>query len=159
MASAKLLGLSKIKKRLYGITRNEFEIKAKSLHDSMQVGSNLVSDLMISKLLNKNISDGDTTYPHYRSGNLARNLIDIEIESFNKSRITESRTEIKYSFYIISRLDGGELESTVTSSDGFDYASYLDSNKGTRNTKYFGYFRRLQDIFKSEFRRLLAKSF
>ena len=151
---AKLIGMTKLTKTLKANTEEAFKVKVKKFVDSLSSVKNSLVLAQKKKLMNTNIRDGKTDFPHKRSGNLLDNLIDLKVESFREANFKKTDKYLSYTHTTINRLDGGGQGSTVfkiRKGQRINYAS--DLQKGDRYKKWNGYFERLQNIFRAEYLR------
>lgn len=115
------------------------------------------------KLSNRNINDGKTDFPHYRTGNLYNKLVDLKIERYDPKKFTHTKSIVKYTHSSTNMLEDGK--SGFTSGNVYVnrngkiwyYAKYLESAK--RVSRYNGYFGRLQTIFSKEYSLITKKIF
>jgi hypothetical protein len=141
-------GLVNLKKLITAKTEKIFLSKVKSFIRDLNINTMKIKSIMKLFLANRAVNDGNTNFPHFRTGNLAENLINIQVEKFDRKNINKTKDTLKYSVKVTSILDGGINNSnyskaTVKSPKGFAYANYLNYY----NPKYKGYYDRLQDVF------------
>lgn len=149
---AKVKGSERLTQKVQAISKLNFEKIVQRYTINLKSSLKYVRVAMLKKLVNSNVNDGKTDFPHRRNGNLARNLIDLNVDPFNRNKVKQNGTKLSYRITVTSRLDGGTDSDggfhTVVSRRGFNYARYLN----VYNKKYSGYFGRLQKIFLDEIR-------
>lgn len=157
---AKISGFANLKKTIINTSEKAFKVKVKKFVDSV---SNLKSKLIKEqqrRLMNRNLNDGITSFPHRRTGNLMRNLIDIKVESYRPSNYKRKGTKLSYTHSTTNMLDGGKDGTTVFKlykGKRYKYAEILQSSD--RFSKYNGYFERLQAIFENQYRKSISRIF
>lgn len=151
---AKVTGLTNLNKLMHGITVDAFKAKVKKFVDSMTYYKLFFIKVQQARLVNPYLRDGRTEYPHIRTGNMMRNLIDIKMDRFKESNFKTLPTSMTYTFNTTNELDGGGGKNTVyrkgKSGENFNYAEYLNKG-GKRTSRYKGYFGRLQNTFRTNF--------
>lgn len=151
---ANVTGLNNLKVLMRSVPIDTFKQKVRIFVESMNSYKDFFIKMQQARLVNPYIKDGRTAYPHIRTGNLMRNLIEIKMDRFKESNFKQSAKSLSYSFETINRLDGGYGNARVfrKGKDGskFNYARYLNEG-GKRTSRYKGYFGRLQGTFKSGF--------
>jgi len=155
---AKLKGFNNLKKTIQNVSEKQFKAKVKKFVDSV---SNLKSKLVKEqqrRLMNRNINDGITAYPHRRTGNLMRNLIDIKVESYRPNGFKKKGKYLTYTHSTTNMLDGGEKGITVWKvykGKRYKYAEILQNSD--KLSKWNGYYQRLQAIFKENYLRSVSR--
>lgn len=140
---------------MHGVTVDSFKNKVRKFVDSMTSYKLLFIKVQQAKLTNPYLNDNRTDFPHIRSGNMLRNLIDLKMDRFQEAKFKESPKKLSYLFETTNSLDGGGSgRHTVyrKGKDGsiFNYAEYLNKG-GKRTSRYKGYFGRLQNTFRTNF--------
>lgn len=157
---ATITGLTQLKVILNHSSVEAFKVKVKKIVTSMNSYKMIFLKSQQANLVNPNLRDGNTNFPHIRTGNLMRNLIQIKMDKFNENKFKESSKKISYTFNTLNSLDGGNSTRRTVyrknkRGDKFYYAQFLnEGGKSANRQRYKGYFGRLQEVF---YRNYIAK--
>ena len=151
---ATIIGLNNLKILMRGVPIEVFKTKVMRFVNAMNSYKSFFIKVQQAKLVNPYINDNITDYPHIRTGNLMRNLIDIRMDRFKESNFIETSKKLTYEFETTNMLDGGNTGKNkvyrVGKGTKFNYAKYLNEG-GKRTSRYKGYFGRLQQVFRFNF--------
>jgi len=149
---AKVTGFTQLRKKLINISEKTFKVNVKKIVTSINDLKSILLKEQQRKLSNSNFKDGNTTYPHKRTGNLMNNLINIKMQSFSSSKFKKTAKGISYTHTSTNMLDGGENGNTVYKvykGKRYNYAEILQNSD--KLSKWNGYFQRLQAVFKYQY--------
>lgn len=156
---AKLSGFKELHYKLKQSSIEVFKEKVRNIVETMNSYRDLFMRVQRARLTNPYIKDGNTTYPHTRSGNMLRRLVDTKMERYRVELFKESFNKITYTHYTTNMLDGGNSGRSTVYRRGkggnFNYAHWLETNKRSR---YKGYFGRLQQTFKTNYMKQLRST-
>ena len=82
---AKITGLSNLKVVMRGIPIEVFKTKVRKFVEALNSFKALFIKVQQAKLVNPYINDNRTDFPHIRTGNLMRNLIDVKMDRYKES--------------------------------------------------------------------------
>ena len=147
---AKITGLSNLKVVMRGIPIEVFKTKVRKFVEAFNSFKTLFIKVQQAKLVNPYINDNRTDFPHIRTGNLMRNLVDVKMDRYKESNFKQSAKVLSYEFETINKLDSSKIYRRGKTGNKFLYAKYLNDG-GKRTSRYKGYFGRLQQIFRNNF--------
>ena len=147
---AKITGLSNLKVVMRGIPIEVFKTKVRKFVEALNSFKALFIKVQQAKLVNPYINDNRTDFPHIRTGNLMRNLIDVKMDRYKESNFKQSAKVLSYEFETTNRMDYSKVFRVGKNGQKFNYAKYLNDG-GKRTSRYKGYFGRLQQIFRNNF--------
>jgi hypothetical protein len=147
---AKITGLSNLKIVMRGIPIEVFKTKVRKFVEAFTSFKTLFTKVQQAKLVNPYINDNRTDFPHIRTGNLMRNLIDVKMDRYKESNFKQSGNILSYEFETTNRMDYSKVFRVGKNGQKFNYAKYLNDG-GKRTSRYKGYFGRLQQIFRNNF--------
>jgi hypothetical protein len=147
---AKITGLNNLKIVMRGIPIEVFKTKVRKFVEAFNSFKALFIKVQQAKLVNPYIRDNRTDFPHIRTGNLMRNLIDVKMDRYKESNFKQSGNILSYEFETTNRMDYSKVFRVGKNGQKFNYAKYLNDG-GKRTSRYKGYFGRLQQIFRNNF--------
>ena len=147
---ATVTGLTNLKVAMKSIPIDLFKVKVKNFVNSMNSFKSLFMKVQQAKLVNPYLKDNKTDYPHIRSGNLMRNLIDLKMDRFKESNFVQTTNNISYTFETTNSYSVKSIYRLGKDGSKFYYAKYLNDG-GKRTSRYRGYFGRLQMVFRNNF--------
>ena len=147
---AKITGLTNLKIVMRGIPIEVFKTKVRKFVEAFNSFKALFIKVQQAKLVNPYINDNRTDFPHIRTGNLMRNLIDVKMDRYKESNFKQSGNILSYEFETTNRMDYSKVFRVGKNGQKFNYAKYLNDG-GKRTSRYKGYFGRLQQIFRNNF--------
>lgn len=151
---ASVTGLDKLKTILRGVPIEAFKQKVRLFVEAFNNYKSFFIKVQQARLVNPYINDNRTDYPHTRTGNLMRNLIEVKMDRYKETNFKQSAKTLSYTFETTNILDGGYGKARVfrvgKNGRNFNYARYLNEG-GKRTSRYKGYFGRLQFTFKTNF--------
>ena len=147
---AKITGLNNLKIVMRGIPIEVFKTKVRKFVEAFNSFKALFTKVQQAKLVNPYINDNRTDFPHIRTGNLMRNLIDVKMDRYKESNFKQSGNILSYEFETTNRMDYSKVFRVGKNGQKFNYAKYLNDG-GKRTNRYKGYFGRLQQIFRNNF--------
>lgn len=148
---AKITGLNNLKIVMRAIPIEAFKTKVRKFVEAMNSYKSLFTKVQQAKLVNPYINDNRTDFPHIRTGNLMRNLIDVKMDRYKESNFKQSAKVLSYEFETINRMDYTKVYRVGKNGQKFNYAKYLNDG-GKRTSRYKGYFGRLHQIFRNNFK-------
>ena len=155
---AKISGFNQLRKKLENMSEKTFKAKVKKIINSINDLKSILIKEQQKRLSNTNIRDGITTYPHKRSGNLMKNLIDLKMESFSEAKFKKTNKGLSYTHTSTNTLDGGDNGSTVyktVNGKKVNYARLLQNS--SKYSKYNNYFQRIQSIFNYQYNQRVSR--
>lgn len=147
---AKITGLTNLKVVMRGIPIEVFKTKVRKFVEAFNSFKALFIKVQQAKLVNPYINDNRTDFPHIRTGNLMRNLIDVKMDRYKESNFKQSATILSYTFETTNRMDYEKVYRVGKNGQKFNYAKYLNDG-GKRTSRYKGYFGRLHQVFRNNF--------
>lgn len=148
---AKITGLSNLKIVMRGIPIEVFKTKVRKFVEAFNSFKALFTKVQQAKLVNPYINDNRTDFPHIRTGNLMRNLIDVKMDRYKESNFKQSGNILSYEFETTNRMDYSKVYKVSKGGAKRYYAKDLDTGKNT-SKRYMGYFGRLHQIFRNNFK-------
>lgn len=147
---AKITGLSNLKVVMRGIPIEVFKTKVRKFVEAFNSFKTLFIKVQQAKLVNPYINDNRTDFPHIRTGNLMRNLIDVKMDRYKESNFKQSAKVLSYEFETTNILQSNKVFKVSKKGSKVYYAKDLNTGKNT-SKRYMGYFGRLQQIFRNNF--------
>ena len=147
---AKVTGLSNLKIVMRGIPIEVFKTKVRKFVEAFNSYKALFIKVQQAKLVNPYINDNRTDFPHIRTGNLMRNLIDVKMDRYKESNFKQSGNILSYEFETTNILQSNKVFKVSKKGSKVYYAKDLNTGKNT-SKRYMGYFGRLQQIFRNNF--------
>jgi hypothetical protein len=147
---AKVTGLNNLKVVMRGIPIEVFKTKVRKFVEAFNSFKALFIKVQQAKLVNPYINDNRTDFPHIRTGNLMRNLIDVKMERYKESNFKQSGNILSYEFETTNRMDYSKVYKVGKNGSKVYYAKDLNTGKNT-SKRYMGYFGRLQQVFRTNF--------
>lgn len=147
---AKITGLNNLKIVMRGIPIEVFKTKVRKFVEAFNSFKALFTKVQQAKLVNPYINDNRTDFPHIRTGNLMRNLIDVKMDRYKESNFKQSGNILSYEFETTNRMDYSKVYKVGKGGAKRYYAKDLNEGKNT-SKRYMGYFGRLQQIFRNNF--------
>jgi len=147
---AKITGLNNLKVVMRGIPIEVFKTKVRKFVEAFTSFKTLFTKVQQAKLVNPYINDNRTDFPHIRTGNLIRNLIDVKMDRYKESNFKQSGNILSYEFETTNRMDYSKVYKVGKGGAKRYYAKDLNEGKNT-SKRYMGYFGRLQQIFRNNF--------
>lgn len=147
---AKITGLSNLKVVMRGIPIEVFKTKVRKFVEAFNSYKALFIKVQQAKLVNPYINDNRTDFPHIRTGNLMRNLIDVKMDRYKESNFKQSAKVLSYEFETTNILQSNKVFKVSKKGSKVYYAKDLNTGKNT-SKRYMGYFGRLQQIFRNNF--------
>ena len=147
---AKITGLSNLKVVMRGIPIEVFKTKVRRFVEAFNSFKALFIKVQQAKLVNPYINDNRTDFPHIRTGNLMRNLIDVKMDRYKETNFKQSAKVLSYEFETTNILQSNKVFKVSKKGSKVYYAKDLNTGKNT-SKRYMGYFGRLQQIFRNNF--------
>ena len=147
---AKVTGLSNLKIVMRGIPIEAFKTKVRKFVEAFNSYKALFIKVQQAKLVNPYINDNRTDFPHIRTGNLMRNLIEVKMDRYKETNFKQSGNILSYEFETTNRMDYSKVYRVDKGGAKRYYAKDLNTGKNT-SKRYMGYFGRLQQIFRNNF--------
>ena len=147
---AKITGLNNLKVVMRGIPIEVFKTKVRKFVEAFNSFKALFIKVQQAKLVNPYINDNRTDFPHIRTGNLMRNLIDVKMDRYKESNFKQKGNILSYEFETTNRMDYSKVYKVGKGGAKRYYAKDLNEGKNT-SKRYMGYFGRLQQIFRNNF--------
>lgn len=147
---AKITGLSNLKVVMRGVPIEVFKTKVRKFVEAFNSFKSLFIKVQQAKLVNPYINDNRTDFPHIRTGNLMRNLIDVKMDRYKESNFKQSAKVLSYEFETTNILQSNKVFKVSKKGSKVYYAKDLNTGKNT-SKRYMGYFGRLQQIFRNNF--------
>lgn len=148
---AKITGLNNLKIVMRAIPIEVFKTKVRKFVEAFNSFKSLFTKVQQAKLVNPYINDNRTDFPHIRTGNLMRNLIDVKMERYKESNFRQSANILSYEFETTNRMNYNKVFKVSKKGSKVYYAKDLDTGKNT-SKRYMGYFGRLHQIFRNNFK-------
>jgi hypothetical protein len=124
---AKITGLSNLKIVMRGIPIEVFKTKVRKFVEAFNSFKSLFIKVQQAKLVNPYINDNRTDFPHIRTGNLMRNLIDVKMERYKESNFKQSGNILSYEFETTNRMDYSKVYKVGKGGAKVYYARDLES--------------------------------
>jgi hypothetical protein len=155
---ATIKGFNQLRKTVIAKSEKSFKVKVKNFVDSVNNLKSKLLKVQQRKLMNRSINDGKTDFPHKRTGNLMRNLIDIRVDTYRPNNYKRKGNLISYTHKTSNILDGGDEGTTVFriyKGKRYKYAEILQNSD--KFSKWNRYFERLQAIFEKQYRSSISR--